>query len=38
MGYMEKYYRQLGLSVYWGTAKEFCGELRVRWEQWKTRV
>ena len=28
--YLERYYDQIGLRVYWGTAREFCGELRRR--------
>jgi hypothetical protein len=31
--YLERYYDELGLHVYWGTAREFCGELRRRWRQ-----
>jgi SIR2-like domain len=29
--YLERYYEQMGLHVYWATAREFCGELRRRW-------
>ncbi len=31
--YLERYYDEIGLRVYWGTAREFCGELRRRWRQ-----
>ena len=31
--YLESYYQALGLRVYWGTAREFCGELRRRWKE-----
>src|SRR5262245_29760419 len=31
--YMEKYYGQLGLTICWATAREFCGELRRRWRE-----
>jgi hypothetical protein len=31
--YLERYYDEMGLRVYWGTAREFCGELRRRWRE-----
>ncbi len=31
--YLEQYYAAIDLHVYWGTAREFCAELRRRWEQ-----
>jgi len=34
--YMERYYAAMDLHVYWGTACDFCAELRQRWEQAKT--
>ena len=33
--YLNSYYASMDLQVYWGTAKEFCSELRERWEKWK---
>lgn len=30
--YMERYYAAANLKVYWGTAREFCGELARRWK------
>jgi hypothetical protein len=30
--YFDKYYAALQLRVFWGTARDFCGELRRRWE------
>lgn len=30
--YFDRYYRALDLNVYWGTARDFCRELRQRWE------
>jgi SIR2-like domain len=37
MGYMERYYHNLDLKVYWGTAREFCGDLWMRWQQRRKR-
>ncbi len=31
--YLERYYSALDLQIYWGTAREFCSELRQRWEK-----
>jgi hypothetical protein len=31
--YLERYYAEMDLRVYWGTAREFCGELRRRWRE-----
>jgi hypothetical protein len=31
--YLERYYAALDLHIYWGTAREFCAELRQRWER-----
>lgn len=30
--YLDRYYAAMDLRVYWGTAREFCGELRRRWK------
>jgi SIR2-like protein len=30
--YLDRYYGAMDLKVYWGTAREFCSELRQRWE------
>jgi hypothetical protein len=30
--YLERYYANMKLTVYWGTAREFAAELRQRWE------
>jgi len=30
--YMDKYYAAASLKVYWGTARDFCGELAARWK------
>ena len=30
--YLAKYFDQIDIRVYWGTAKEFMSELRTRWE------
>jgi SIR2-like domain len=32
LAYLEKYYLESGITVYWGTAQEFVNELRQRWE------
>jgi hypothetical protein len=32
--YLEKYFDELDLRVYWGTAREFAVELGRRWEEW----
>jgi len=29
--YLDKYFESLNLRVYWGTARDFCGELQRRW-------
>ena len=35
MRYLDKYYdKALDLDVYWGTAREFCKELKRRWEDY----
>ena len=31
--YLEVYFERADMRVYWGTAQEFCGELRQRWEE-----
>lgn len=31
--YLENYYGAMNIHVYWGTAREFCAELRSRWEK-----
>ena len=31
--YLDRYYAAMDLRVYWGTAREFCGELATRWKQ-----
>ena len=36
--YMDRYYAAMDLRVYWGTAREFCGELRRRWREFKKRA
>lgn len=30
--YLDEYYKQMDVKVYWGTAREFAAELRRRWE------
>jgi hypothetical protein len=30
--YLAKYFGQIDIRVYWGTAQEFVTELRTRWE------
>jgi hypothetical protein len=30
--YLSRYYAHMDLEVYWGTAKEFCADLRQRWQ------
>lgn len=34
--YLERYYANMKLSVYWGTAREFAAELRERWTKFKS--
>lgn len=31
--YLDRYYQAMDLHVYWGTARQFCGELADRWSQ-----
>ncbi len=31
--YLDKYFGDIGIRVYWGTAREFAAELRQRWEE-----
>jgi hypothetical protein len=31
--YLDRYYAAIDLRVYWGTARQFCGELASRWKQ-----
>ena len=31
--YLDNYYAAMDLRVYWGTARDFCGELAQRWKQ-----
>ncbi|MGZ3337415.1 MAG: SIR2 family NAD-dependent protein deacylase [Isosphaeraceae bacterium] len=31
--YLDRYYAAIDLRVYWGTARQFCGELATRWKQ-----
>jgi hypothetical protein len=31
--YLDRYYAALDMRVYWGTARQFCGELASRWKQ-----
>lgn len=31
-GYLDEYFGQIDMRVYWGTAREFMTELRTRWE------
>jgi hypothetical protein len=31
--YLDSYYGNLGMKVYWGTAREFTRELRERWNK-----
>jgi hypothetical protein len=31
--YLGRYYAAIDLRVYWGTARQFCGELASRWKQ-----
>jgi len=31
--YLDRYYAAMDLRVYWGTARQFCGELGSRWKQ-----
>jgi hypothetical protein len=31
--YLERYYKEMDLKVYWATAREFCGELRRRYRE-----
>jgi hypothetical protein len=31
--YFDRYYAAMDLRVYWGTARQFCGELATRWEK-----
>ncbi len=37
MGYLERYYHNLDLKVYWGTARQFCGDLWARWQERRRR-
>ena len=30
--YLEKYYEEMDIRIFWGTAREFSAELRERWE------
>lgn len=30
--YLDRYYAAASLKVYWGTARDFCGELAARWK------
>lgn len=32
--YLEKYFSNMGMKVYWGTAKEFVNELKNRWRDY----
>ncbi len=34
--YLSKYFDQIDIRVYWGTAQEFMTELRARWEAFQT--
>lgn len=31
--YLNRYYKSLDLRIYWGTARDFCRELRQRWKK-----
>jgi hypothetical protein len=31
--YLDHYYAALDMRIYWGTAREFCAELRRRWQE-----
>jgi hypothetical protein len=31
--YLDRYYAAMDMRVYWGTARQFCGELAARWKQ-----
>ena len=31
--YLDKYFNNMNIRVFWGTAREFCAELRQRWSQ-----
>ena len=31
--YLDRYYAAMDMRVYWGTARQFCGELGARWKQ-----
>jgi hypothetical protein len=31
--YLARYYEAIDMRVYWGTARQFCGELASRWKQ-----
>jgi len=33
LAYLDRYYADMDIVVYWGTAREFAAELRQRWEQ-----
>ena len=33
--YLNRYFKQLNIKVYWGTSREFTKELRNRWEKFK---
>jgi hypothetical protein len=33
--YLEKYYDEMDIKIFWGTAREFSAELRRRWEKVK---
>jgi hypothetical protein len=33
--YLVKYFDQIDIRVYWGTAQEFMSELRTRWEEFQ---
>jgi hypothetical protein len=34
--YLAKYFDQIDIRVYWGTAQEFMTELRTRWEAFQS--
>jgi hypothetical protein len=31
--YLDRYYAAMDMRVYWGTARQFCGDLAARWKQ-----
>lgn len=35
VNYLEKYYKEMDISVYWGEAEQFAKELAQRWEDFK---